>query len=738
MKYFVLVSEIDQRMIPLVGRKSYGIKQLQDLGIPTVADSIAITTEFTAEYLKHNEVNPASQRENLERALLDGNLPQQLHSALRDAYTQFAGKPLAVRSSATFEDMKNASFGGQYRTHLNVRTFEQFCEAVKDCIASTYSPRALDYMARIGVSPEKVGMAVLVQPLVEGKSSGIVLTVDPASESDNILQVTASYGLGEAVVSNEVDADTYSLLKSNGSVLSRRLGDKRLASTSLEEGGTDLKVRDTNGFCLTQPELQTLLEYGRKLEAELGFGQDYEFVITPDDKVVVTQVRPQILHGTDRLKISRVSENGNSGVNGIPIVQGAAHGTLERYNGAVQEDTIVYLDALNVSSIPRLRTANGLVINRLAPGSHPALILREMGTPTISQPKESLDNLLQRRITLDATSGKVYEGTLPIEVEEIDLGSVPKPKTPTHIACSSPQALYQLRRLPLDGIALMRSEFIINNEIGIHPLALLAYDAGELKSDLQDEVRKRVEHYASGREFFIEKLASGIASIAALMPDRPAKYRFCDFQSNDYRGLIGGVLFEPEEENPMIGLRGVTRLLTERFKPAFDLELEAVRRVREMGLDNLELLFGFCRTPEDGEKVRKMVGESGLHDVNVGMMAEVPSNYLQADDFAEVFDFFLVGPRDLTQTAYAADRTSPELARYAPNGKAPMKAVMTLLCNLEGKGKDIFIGSYLLFQHFPQYRRVASNNRLHFAELPDKIIEGMRNLADLEARLWVN
>ncbi len=735
MKYVIPVSEIDQDMIPLVGRKSYGIKQLQDLGIPTITDSITITTDFAAEYLKYNRLNPSSQKRDLEREVINGNMPQQLYSALRGAYSQFSGKPLAVRSSATFEDMENASFGGQYRSHLNVRTFEQFCEAVKDCIASTYSPRALDYMARIGVSPEKVGMAVLVQPLVEGKSSGIVLTVDPASESESILQVTASYGLGEAVVSNEVDADTYSIFKPNGSILARKLGEKGVASTSLEGGGIELKMRGENGFCLTQPELQTLLDYGKRLEEKLGIGQDYEFVITSDDEVVVTQVRPQILHGTDILKISRVSENGNSGVNGIPIVQGAAHGTLKRYNGKVGDAAIVYLDALDVSSIPGLRTANGLVINRLAPGSHPALLLREIGIPTISQPKECLDDLLQRRITLDATSGRIYEGTLPIEVDEIDIKAVPKPKISVHIACSSPQALYQLRRLPLDGIALMRSEFIINNEIGIHPLALLAYDAGELKGNLHDEVRKRVEHYTSGREFFIEKLASGVASIAALMPDKPAKYRFCDFQSNDYKGLIGGELFEPEEENPMIGLRGVTRLLTERFAPAFDLELEAIQRVREMGLDNLELLFGFCRTPEDGAEVRNKVSESGLHNVNIGMMAEVPSNYLQADDFAEVFDFFLVGPRDLTQTAYAADRTSPELARYAPDGKAPMKAVITLLRNLEGKGKDIFIGSYLLFQHLSQYREVASNNILHFAELPDRIIEGMRNLSDLEARL---
>jgi pyruvate,water dikinase len=734
MTYFIPIFEIQHDTIPLVGRKSYGIKQLQNIGVPTVDKGIVLTTDFTYTYLQENGITPCSQQQ-LEERVLNGTFSQELSDVLHEVYTSFSGTPLAVRSSATFEDMEHASFGGQYRSHLNVRTFGQFCDAVKDCIASTYSARAHDYMTRLGVSPQQVGMAVLVQPLVEGQSSGIVLTVDPISECEGILQVTASYGLGEAVVSNTVDADTYTLLKSTGAILSRTLGEKKVVATSLECGGIELKTRNTNGFCLAEQTLQTLVAYGHTLESKLGVGQDYEFVVKSDGTVVVTQVRPQILHGTEKLEIRRVPGNYDFLISGIPIVQGASHGTLRTYDQSEGENEILFLDSVDVSSIPRLRTAQGLVIDRLAPGSHPALILRELGIPTISQPKDNITPLLEKRVTLDATTGAIYAGTLPIETSEVNLREIEKPKTQVHIACSSPQALYRLRRLLLDGIALMRSEFIINYDIGIHPLALLAYDTGNLDRHLRDEIQRRIAGYASAREYFVEKLASGIASITALLPDKPAKYRFCDFQSNDYRGLLGGELFEPQEENPMIGLRGVTRLLTPRFQPAFDLELEAVQRVRDMGLTSLELLFGFCRTPEDGEHVRAYVHAAGIKDVKIGMMAEVPSNYLQADEFADVFDFFLVGPRDLTQTAYAADRTSPELARYTPAGKAPMKAVMTLLRNLEGKEKEVYIGSYLLFQHLPEYLQVSSNNKLHFAELPDNIIDGMKRLVALEKRL---
>lgn len=739
MRYIIPISDVSPQNISLVGRKSYGIKKLIDLGIPTITDGFVVSTDFTLEYLHQNGISPSHLNSNfsssLENAVLNGEIPRQLYLQLEDAYSFFSRTPLAVRSSAILEDMPNASFGGQYRTSLNVKTFSQFCAAVKDCIASSYSSRALDYMLRQGLRPEESAMAVLVQPLVAAKSSGVVLTVHPASEAQNILHITASYGLGEAVVSNQVDPDTYSVLKTSGAVISRTLGTKRVASYALESGGIELEPMHTHGFCLSDLEISTLLQYGIKLEQNFGLGQDYEFVTTPHDEVIVTQVRPQILHGVDTLKYSRVRESGDNPILGIPVVSGAAHGILREYETRTGSDDVLYLESLDVSIIPSLRAAKGLVIDRLALGSHPALILREMGIPTITQPQKVLAPFLEQNVTLDATTGNLYAGTLAIETTEIDLKTISKPKTEVHIACSSTQALFHLRRLPLDGIALMRSEFIINYEIGIHPLALLAYDAGELKGTLRDEIHKRVETYGTGRNFFVEKLAGGVASIAALMPSKSAKYRFCDFQSNDYRGLLGGDLFEPQEENPMIGLRGVTRLLTPRFSSAFDLELEAIKTVRAMGMTNLELLFGFCRTPEDGEEVRKRVRTFGLAEITTGMMAEIPSNYLQADEFADVFDFFLVGPRDLTQTAYAADRTSPELAKYSPAGKAPMKAVMTLLRNLEGKGKDVFIGSYLLFQHLPTYLTVSSNNKLHFAELPDNIVDGMRKLTELEERL---
>jgi pyruvate, water dikinase len=765
MRYIIPTLALRESDVPLVGMKNYGLKKLHDLGLKT-PKGFALTTEGFQQFMQENDLMKAVPNltglkngfdvMGFQRRVMGGKIPVALEEHLCETLKSFQGKPIVVRSSSNYEDTMSASFAGQYDSVLNIHTQEELQRAVLTCFASTYSPRVFDYLLRQGIQPSSVMMPLVIQEMINAKEgvSGVILSTDPFSGSERITYVEASYGFGEGIVSGNVQPDSFRIRKDNDAIIHSVLGSKK-ERVFYDEQNAVYQGNGTHGFCLDDVQVKKLSVIAREIAEREGHPVDLEFILTnvdndDDNEPTFVQVRPQIVKNPSYKITTTVKRAPKDDVvcQGKPVVSLSAYGDFHIFNPNEKLDTydgkIVYVDHLDITYIPLLKDASGVIVKEMGLGSHPALILRELGLPSVTNIDDvSLTSHLKEgeRITLDAATGEIIMGELDLEKHVLDLSTVPKTKTEVIVASTSANAYQPYRTVPVSGILMRGGEFTIVSEIRVHPQALLDYDAGKIEGSLATEIAEIIHGYPSAREFYLSKLSEGIALVGSLVsPETPLLYRFCDFPSSDYRKLIGGEDYEPQEENPMIGLRGVSRMLTPKSREMLDLEATAVRRVREdMGFTNLEILVAFCREPEDGKEVKQRLEEYGFSSCRIGMMVEVPSNYLCAREFAEYFDFFLVGPVDLTQTALAADRNNVSLARYHdPSGLVPKRAVETLLRNLDGCGKDVIIGSYALFQHLPDYENLRSNNRLIFAELADSLVPSVQKLYEIEKRIGLS
>ncbi len=630
------------------------------------------------------------------RAMVEAQpFPADLEKAIRSEFARLQGAnpeaSFAVRSSATAEDLPDASFAGQQETFLNVVGIDDVLHKMKEVFASLYNDRAISYRVHKGFAHAEVALSAGVQRMVRSDlgAAGVMFTIDTESGFEDVVFITSSYGLGETVVQGAVNPDEFYVHKpmlaaGKRSVIRRNLGSKliEMVFASAQEKAasgklvktTDVPTELRNRYSLTDDEVEQLARYAVVIEQHYGRPMDIEWGKDGTDGLLyILQARPETVKsqakGTPEL---RYKLKGKSIIlaEGRAIGQKIGTGPVRLVHhisemDRVQPGDVLVTDMTDPNWEPVMKRASAIVTNRGGRTCHAAIIARELGIPAVvgcgNATEQLADGTLVTVSCAEGDTGHIYDGLLETEVSEVQRGVLPEIKTKIMMNVGNPQLAFDFAQLPNAGVGLARLEFIINNNIGVHPKAILDYPA--IDADLKKAVESVARGHASPRAFYVDKVAEGVASIAAAFWPKPVIVRLSDFKSNEYRKLIGGSRYEPEEENPMLGFRGAARYISADFGEAFAMECEALKRVRgEMGLTNVQIMVPFVRTLGQAEKVTGLLASQGLrrgeNDLKVIMMCEVPSNAILATQFLEFFDGFSIGSNDLTQLTLGLDRDS--------------------------------------------------------------------------------
>ncbi|HEX5361130.1 MAG TPA: phosphoenolpyruvate synthase [Fluviicoccus sp.] len=619
-------------------------------------------------------------------------LQPALEQAIRADFAKLTGgdedMPVAVRSSATAEDLPDASFAGQQETFLNIRGIENVLIAVKEVFASLFNDRAISYRVHQGFEHKLVALSAGVQRMVRSEigSSGVMFTLDTESGFRDVVFITASYGLGEMVVQGAVNPDEFYVHKTTleagrPAILRRNLGSKAQKMIYGASGSTgkstqivDVDKAERMKFSITDDEIADLARQALIIEKHYGSPMDIEWAKDGDDgKMYIVQARPETVKSRQNVGTMErylLKQKGTVICEGRSIGQRIGAGRVKvvtsiKEMDKVQDGDVLVSDMTDPDWEPVMKRASAIVTNRGGRTCHAAIIARELGVPAIVGCGNATELLADgQEVTVscaEGDTGYIYEGMLDFEIQKNSIDSMPKLTFKIMMNVGNPDRAFDFAQIPNQGIGLARLEFIINRMIGVHPKALLNYDT--LPRDIRNAVTARAAGYASPVEFYVEKLVEGIATLAAAFYPQRVIVRMSDFKSNEYANLIGGKLYEPEEENPMLGFRGASRYVSDNFRDCFDLECRALKKVRdEMGLTNVEIMIPFVRTVGEASRVIQLLGEKGLkrgeNGLKVIMMCELPTNALLAEDFLQHFDGFSIGSNDLTQLTLGLDRDS--------------------------------------------------------------------------------
>ena len=630
------------------------------------------------------------------RAMVENQpFPADLEKAIREEFARLQGgndqASFAVRSSATAEDLPDASFAGQQETFLNVVGIEDVLHKMKEVFASLYNDRAISYRVHKGFEHDVVALSAGVQRMVRSDkgAAGVMFTIDTESGFEEVVFITSSYGLGETVVQGAVNPDEFYVHKpmlkaGNKALIRRNLGSKliQMIFATPEEKAADGQLVKTvdvahelrNRYSLTDEEVQQLAHYALVIEEHYGRPMDIEWGKDgTDGQLYILQARPETVKSQAKGQAElRYKLKGTGAVlaEGRAIGQKIGTGPVRLVSDISQMDQVQAGDVLVTDMTdpnwePVMKKASAIVTNRGGRTCHAAIIARELGIPAVVGCGNATDLLKAETLVTvscaEGDTGKIYDGLIETEVTEVTRGEMPAIPTKIMMNVGNPQLAFDFAQLPNEGVGLARLEFIINNNIGVHPKAILDYPA--VDADLKKAVESVARGHASPRAFYVDKVTEGVATIAAAFWPKPVIVRMSDFKSNEYRKLIGGSRYEPEEENPMLGFRGAARYISAEFGEAFKMECEALRRVREdMGLTNVKIMIPFVRTLGQAKRVTELLAENGLkrgeNGLQLIMMCEVPSNAILADEFLEYFDGFSVGSNDLTQLTLGLDRDS--------------------------------------------------------------------------------
>ena len=634
------------------------------------------------------------------RAMVEAQpFPADLEKAIREAFVQLqagqADASFAVRSSATAEDLPDASFAGQQETFLNVVGIDDVLHKMKEVFASLYNDRAISYRVHKGFAHADVALSAGVQRMVRSDlgAAGVMFTIDTESGFEDVVFITSSYGLGETVVQGAVNPDEFYVHKpmlaaGKRAVIRRNLGSKliQMVFASPEEKAAegplkgklvktvDVPTELRNRYSLTDADVEQLARYAVIIEKHYGRPMDIEWGKDGrDGQLYILQARPETVKSQAKDKAElryKLKGKGHVLAEGRAIGQKIGTGPVRLVHNISEMDTVqpgdvLVTDMTDPNWEPVMKRASAIVTNRGGRTCHAAIIARELGIPAVvgcGHATEQLkDGTLVTVSCAEGDTGRIYDGLLETEVTEVQRGTMPEIATKIMMNVGNPQLAFDFAQLPNAGVGLARLEFIINNNIGVHPKAILDYPA--IDADLKKAVESVARGHASPRAFYVDKVAEGVASIAAAFWPKPVIVRLSDFKSNEYRKLIGGSRYEPEEENPMLGFRGAARYISEDFGEAFAMECEALKRVRgDMGLTNVQVMVPFVRTLEQARRVTELLAAKGLRrgedDLKLIMMCEVPSNAILADRFLEYFDGFSIGSNDLTQLTLGLDRDS--------------------------------------------------------------------------------
>ncbi len=728
------------------------IGELSGLGV-SVPGGFATTADAFKDFIAHNTLHQrifdrlaaldvedvpalASAGAEIRGWVIDAPLPPALDQDIRDAYAKLCADngghdvAVAVRSSATAEDLPDASFAGQQETFLNVTGADDVVRKVKEVFASLYNDRAIAYRVHHGFKHEDVFLSAGVQLMVRSDigASGVLFTLDTESGFRDVVFITASYGLGEMVVQGAVNPDEFYVYKPTlrkgeaggvkSAILRRSLGAKQLRMVYSATPGERVRTEETpaelrNRFSISDADVHELAKQALVIEQHYGRPMDIEWGKDgASGKLFILQARPETVksrgHATqiERYTLARRGEVVAEGrAIGQKIGSGVARvvRSLEDMN-RVQPGDVLVADMTDPDWEPVMKRAAAIVTNRGGRTCHAAIIARELGVPAVVGTGNALDMIADgREVTIscaEGDTGYIYAGTLPFERTTTDLGNMPPAPLKIMMNVANPDRAFDFGMLPNAGIGLARLEMIIASHIGIHPRALLEYDSQDAAT--RAKIDARIAGYAGPVEFYVDRLAEGIATITASVAPKPVIVRLSDFKSNEYANLLGGSKYEPHEENPMIGFRGASRYVDPSFKDAFALECRAVKRVREeMGLDNLWVMIPFVRTLDEGRKVVEVLRENGLvqgehadgrQPLKIIMMCEIPSNALMADEFLEIFDGFSIGSNDMTQLTLGLDRDSAIVAGLFDERDPAVKKMLSMaITAARAKGKYIGI-----------------------------------------------
>ncbi|MDX9698954.1 MAG: phosphoenolpyruvate synthase [Rhodocyclaceae bacterium] len=656
--------------------------------------------------------------------IVDTPFPAQLEAEIKAAYEQITSEgegSFAVRSSATAEDLPDASFAGQQETFLNIHGYENILHAMKEVFASLYNDRAIAYRVHKGFTHAEVALSAGVQRMVRSDTgaSGVMFTIDTESGFSDVVFITASYGLGETVVQGAVNPDEFyvhkpTLALGKPAVVRRNLGSKLIKMVFADKAEAGKSVRtvdvaeaDRNRFSLTDEDVLELARYAVIIEQHYGRPMDIEWGKDGvDGKLYILQARPETVKSQSSglvMEKYRLKQYGKALTHGRAIGQKIGAGTVRVVKDAsemnrVQAGDILVTDMTDPNWEPVMKRASAIVTNRGGRTCHAAIIARELGIPAIVGCGNATEVLEEGdSVTVscaEGDTGYVYRGKLEFEVITTDMGNLPDIPVKIMMNVGNPELAFEFAQIPNGGVGLARVEFVINNMIGIHPKAIL--ELGQVPASLRDEITRRSRGYATPKQFFIEKLVEGIATIAAAFYPKPVIVRMSDFKSNEYRKLLGGDIYEPEEENPMLGFRGASRYIAHSFRDCFEMEVAAMKRVRnELGLTNVQVMIPFVRNLEEAAGVVELLAEHGLKrgedDLKLIMMCEIPSNAILADRFLEYFDGFSIGSNDLTQLTLGLDRDSGLVAHAFDERDPAVKQLLSMAIQSANK-LDKYVG----------------------------------------------
>ena len=743
--YVLWYQELGMGDVNLVGGKNASlgemISNLANAGVQ-VPGGFATTSHAFNEFLEQSGVNQkiydildtldvddvnelAKVGAQIRQWVIDTPFQPELEQAIRESYDKLASETLdasfAVRSSATAEDMPDASFAGQQETFLNVKGFDSVLVAIKHVYASLFNDRAISYRVHQGYDHRGVALSAGIQRMVRSDkaASGVMFSIDTESGNDDVVFVTSSYGLGEMVVQGAVNPDEFYIHKpilaaGHDAVVRRNIGSKliQMVYSDDESHGKQVKIEDVDGamrreFSVTDAEVMELAKQAVIIEKHYGRPMDIEWAKDGNDgKLYIVQARPETVRSREDVQLI---ERYHLQTRGEIITEGRAIGhkvgtgvakvlaSIEDMD-QIQPGDVLVTDMTDPDWEPIMKRASAIVTNRGGRTCHAAIIARELGVPAVVGCGDVTDKIQHgQEVTVSCAEGDtgfIYEGKQEFEVISSRVDAMPELPMKITMNVGNPDRAFDFARLPNEGVGLARLEFIINRMIGIHPKALLEFNQQD--AALQEEINEMIAGYSSPVEYYVARLAEGIATIGGAFYPKKVIVRMSDFKSNEYANLVGGDRYEPEEENPMLGFRGASRYISESFRDCFALECDAIKRVRnEMGLKNVEIMIPFVRTLDEAAQVIELLKEQGLErgkdGLRVIMMCELPSNALLAEQFLEYFDGFSIGSNDLTQLTLGLDRDSGIISHLFDERNEAVKALLSLAIKA-AKKKGAYVG----------------------------------------------
>jgi len=789
-KFILWFNQITIKDIPKVGGKNASLGEMYQKLSPhgmEVPNGFAVTAQAYFYLLKktglrrqikriladldtHDLKNLMSKGQQIRELILKAELPKDLQQQIIAAYQKLEKQyrknvDVAVRSSATAEDLPDASFAGQQETFLNIRGQQALLDACRRCFASLFTNRAISYRADKKFDHFKVGLSIGIQKMVRSDlaCSGVMFTIDTESGFRGTVLINGSWGLGENIVQGKVNPDEFSVFKPTlekgfKPIIAKKLGSKKIKMIYTQQGEAVVKdvptpKADQRKYILTDKEVLKLAEWGMLIENHYKRPMDIEWAKDGQSKkLFILQARPEtVLAG----KSASILEEYKLKKPGKLIVKGAAVGAkiaagktnviksvkeIQKFKAG----EILVTDMTDPDWEPIMKIAGGIITNRGGRTCHAAIVSRELGIACIVGTEEATKKIKTgQNITISCAEGEVgyvYEGILPFEVKKTNLKKLKRPKTKIMMNVGQPDVAFSASFIPNDGVGLAREEFIINNHIKIHPLALLHFN--KLKDKRAKKIIKDLtEGYKDKGQYFVDKLAEGTAQIAAAFYPKEVIFRLSDFKSNEYANLIGGKQFEPLESNPMIGWRGASRYYSPNYQAAFELECQALRKAREvMGLDNIKVMVPFCRTVEEGKKVIEVMNKQGLKQGKNGLefyvMCEIPSNVILAEEFCEIFDGFSIGSNDLTQLTLGVDRDSALVAHVYDERNAAVKKLITQVVKVaKAKKRKIGICGQAP-SDFPDFAQFLVKLGIDSISLnPDTVIKTTLDILETEKKL---